>query len=77
MKIAQFRCESGVTILLDEQVAAKCSHVRVTEWVEVEFTPREPATAEELAALDAEEKLVQHALNRIAEKRAALQESVA
>jgi hypothetical protein len=80
MKIAQFRCPSGVTIILEEKVVSNggaSEHVRVSEWVDVEFSPRQPATAEELAALDAEERHARHALKRIDEKRKALQEVAA
>jgi len=68
-----------VTIILDEKVAktGASTHVRVFEWIEVEFPPRGPTPAEELAALDAEERYAREALSRIDRKRKALQEVAA
>lgn len=76
MKVAQFKCSSGVTILLDEKIAASAAseHVRISEWADVEFVPRQPAPEEKLAALAAEEQYAKELLRRIDEKRRALQE---
>lgn len=76
MKLALFKT-IDVTIILTEEVARNCSHVRISEWVEVEFPPRDPTSAEVIVMLDAEERSLQRQIARVVEKRAALQEATA
>ena len=72
MKIAQFD-SAGSTIILEEGVAKHANGVaQISEWVEVEFTPRVPSSSEKLAALDSQVKSTQKWLESLQRQRAEL-----
>lgn len=74
MKIAQFD-SNGSTIILSEKTASNNPDVlRLSEWIEVEFTPRVPPLSEQLAALEYQEKTAKDWLKRIQKDREALSE---
>jgi len=74
MKIAQFD-SNGSTIILSEKVASNDPGlIRLSEWVDVEFTPRVVALSEQLAALESQEKTAKDWLKRIQKDREALSE---